>query len=160
MGDYWKNCLFHIFDILGPYHRSSVKLWSLAMFDCRKDAKPFGSGGQIRAQSICQSDAGSSLIHLLAFVHQLLFLHQSRGAQPMAHEPPRLILAFWVAHFNICKFHALFGAIFMHSIHACTMYIKCMYSVYKFIVLGACIVYMCVELSSCRLANLNFPKCL
>ena len=82
------------------------------------------------------------------------------GAQPMAHEPPRLILAFWVAHFNICKFHALFGANFMHSIHACTMYIKCMYSVYKFIVLCACIVHMCVELSSCRLANLNFPKCL
>ena len=33
-----------------------------------------------------------------------------------------------------------------------------MYSVYKFIVLGACIVYMCVELSFWRLANLNFPK--
>ena len=47
----------------------------------------------------------------------------SRGAQPMAHEPPRLILDFWVAHFNICKFHALFGANFIHSINACTMYV-------------------------------------
>ena len=28
-----------------------------------------------------------------------------------------------------------------------------MYSIYKFIVLGACIVYMCVELSSCGIHN-------
>ena len=53
-----------------------------------------------------------------------LWTFYNRGAQPMAQGQPRLVLAYWVAYVNICKFHTLFGANFMHSIHTCTMYIK------------------------------------
>ena len=62
----------------------------------------------------------------------------------------------------LANFDTLLGAIFTGPNHPCTRYIRHMYSVYKFIVLGACIVYVCVELSSCGIhrAQRLSPCCL
>ena len=62
----------------------------------------------------------------------------------------------------LADFDTLLGANFTGPIHPCTRYIRHMYSVYKFIVQGACIVYVCMELSSCGIhrAQRLSPCCL